>query len=486
VSLLLRCITVDKETIIATNDKREILKRLSDENNLLCPNCLSKVIFKSGRVKRPHFAHYDSECVVSNYEPETPSHIKGKQILFDWLSKKYPSAVIQYEVYIAETRQIADVYVEHKEKDMIGIRWAFEFQHSPLSSTEWESRHELYRTAGIQDFWILDKAKFMKFSKAQDIENARIRNELEQTIFAQTGLCYFLDIETSDLTIDFKFISSYHSRMVNGVERNNEYTYHDPIQHSMSLEQIRVRMNDRFKYGVLIFPQIEELMKESLIYILHKLEAEQARKAEQILQEKANEKRSFAQVNYGDQKAEMYWKFMKANKSKITEDVIQLSAEDFIDKYDSFFVYLQLNIKEFEKLKEEKGLVERLLVDLSYEYNFYKLEFLNNQGEDSLTDYLKKLLHEDMDIVSYVYDEYREVLDGLASMRFKAIKGDLKKINSHLIPYNYEENPSAIDYALRFHLLKSREEVDRNIKQIRDQITECDPFAELVKEMEEE
>ncbi|MBW3216530.1 hypothetical protein KZC64_23505, partial [Salmonella enterica subsp. enterica serovar Javiana] len=126
--------------------------------------------------------------------------------------------------YIPETKQIADILVVHKE-ELEGVRWAFEFQHSPLLSTDWEKRHNLYETAGIQDFWILDRAKFMKFSQAKDITDARLRKDLETTIYNKTGLCYFLDLSTSELTIDFEFTTSYETRIIRRREIKTPYIY---------------------------------------------------------------------------------------------------------------------------------------------------------------------------------------------------------------------------------------------------------------------
>ena len=133
---MLRCITKDKETLIASNCEESATRKLSREKNLYCPNCQKTVTFKLGKVKRAHFAHNISECVVTYYEPETESHIKGKEILFNWLRMKYPTAEVQYEVYIPETKQIADVFIKHNDGAFKGLRWAFEFQHSSLTSTD--------------------------------------------------------------------------------------------------------------------------------------------------------------------------------------------------------------------------------------------------------------------------------------------------------------------------------------------------------------
>ena len=78
-----------------------------------------------------------------------------------------------------------------------------------------ESRHSLYKYAGIQDFWILDKAKYLKFSTAQGHTDARKRNDLEKKIYNEVGLCYFLDLDKEELTIDFNFIIHSESNVYN-------------------------------------------------------------------------------------------------------------------------------------------------------------------------------------------------------------------------------------------------------------------------------
>ncbi|MGA5691488.1 competence protein CoiA [Cytobacillus pseudoceanisediminis] len=481
---MLRCITVDKETIIATQRDKERIEKLNSEKKLLCPNCNNRVVFKPGKVKTSHFAHYQSDCVVTNYEPETESHLKGKQILYEWLMKNYPSADIEYEQYILETNQIADIFVEHTEGELEGVRWAFEFQHSPLSSTDWEARHELYKSAGIQDFWILDKAKFMKFSTAKGISNARKRNDLEKAIFSKTGLCYFLDLKSSELTIDFSFVTSPHTTTVNGVKRTKEYTYHSPIHHSAHLNQVRVRINEEFMHGVLVFSKIEDQMENRLSTILSWLKKEQARKSKQELHKKAKEKILFARSKFGDEKAEIIRQFMKdnidgltdelrptsvdENKEKFTNHVRLFSNEDFFTKYEPTFSKLCLNIKEFKKIEASNDLIHKLLNELTSESTLYSLSFVMEQGSQSLEEYLKTIHEEKIDIVSYIYHTYKKDLEKLASMNFKLIKRKLDKIRPYILIWG--SAPTAIDYAISYRSLKTREAADEYMNQVKEQV----------------
>ncbi|MGE6379562.1 competence protein CoiA [Peribacillus muralis] len=472
---MIRCITSEKETLIASNCEVDSTKKLSKEKKLQCPNCQSTVIFKPGNVYRSHFAHFNSECVVTNYEPETPSHHKGKKILIEWIRKNYPDAEVEYEVYIPETKQIADVFVIHSGEGMEGIRWAFEFQHSPLSSKDWENRHELYQSVGIQDYWILDKAKYMKFSTAQGITDARNRKDLETAIYNKTGLCYFLDLNTSELTIDFEFITSYETRNVRGIERRNPYTYHSPIQHSIHLDQVRIRMNEEFKHGVLIYPGIEGRMEPRLSYIIRKLRREKERQEELEIQEKALEKKTFAEKEYGKEKTDIIWEFMKTNKEALTEDVRYLQPQTFFEKYYEQIERLLVDIHELNRINNSEDFTKKILASLIFESELYELSLLNEQGILSLEEYVMAIHQDTVSLVTYVYETYKEELEKLASMHPKHIERELNKINYSLTVW--ESNPTAVDYALKYRRLETVEEADECMKQIRDKIINYNPFA---------
>lgn len=480
VNSLLRCITDEKETLYASNCEEKSIRQLSRGKKLQCPNCHNNVIYKNGKVMSAHFAHKSSECVVTNYEPETTSHIKGKEILFNWLNEKYPGAEVQYEVYIPETKQIADILVVHKEEELEGVRWAFEFQHSPLLSKDWEKRHNLYEAAGIQDFWILDKAKFMKFSQAEGITDARLRKDLEKTIYNETGLCYFLDLSTSELTIDFEFTETYKRQVINRKEIKTKYIYHSPIQHSIHIDQIKVRINKEFKQGVLIYNEIEEQINQRLRWILRTLREKQKEKLEKELKEAAIKKIAFIKNEYGEEQAEIVSKFMKENKEKMAEDIRNMQEHEFLQKYYKYIKQLLDNLEEFKQIEEGKDLVKRLIGRISNSSNFYNLSFLTEQGSKSLEEYLIYINKEKVALVEYVYNEYKEVLEEIASMSPKFVNKELGKIKFSLEVWESNE-PSAIDYAIQYRGLKNNEEIDEYIEKIKAKIINHNWFDGILK-----
>lgn len=479
VNSLLRCITNEKETLYASNCEEKSIRQLSREKKLQCPNCHNNVIYRKGKVMSAHFAHKSSECVVTNYEPETTSHIKGKEILFNWLNEKYPSAEVQYEVYIPETKQIADILVVHKEGELEGVSWAFEFQHSPLQSKDWEKRHNLYEAAGIQDFWILDKAKFMKFSQAEGITDARLRKDLEKTIYNKTGLCYFLDLSTSELTIDFEFTETYKRKVINRKEIKTKYIYHSPIQHSIHIDQIKVRINKEFKHGVLIFNEIEKQINERLRWLLRTLRKKQKEKLEQELKEAALKKLEFANSEYGEKEAVTVFEFMEENKEKIAEDIRNMQDYEFFQKYYKYIKQLQNNLEEFKVIVDSEELIKKLIGEISRSSDFYNLTFLIDQGSQSLEEYLINKSQEKVNLVKYVYDKHKEVLEKIASMNPKFVNKELGKIKSSLT--SWESKPSALDYAIEYRWLKSNEEIDKYIEEIKQKIIKRNFFGGIPK-----
>ena len=489
---LFRCITEDNKSLIATTCEPESTRVLSRAHKLFCPNCKGVVQYNKGRVKSSYFSHVNLECEYIGYEPETPSHRKGKELLYGWLKTNFPTAYVEYEEHIPETGQIADVFIKHTDGNFKGLRWAFEFQHSPLTSTDWEKRHELYQSEGIQDFWILDKAKYMKFSKAQGITDARLRKDLESSIFNQTGLCYFLDLETSELTIDFEFYTSYETKIIKRMEIKTPYTYHRPIHHSCHIDRVKIRMNEEFKYGVFVYKEVESQMEPRLSTIISMFKRKQKLQLESEFKEQAIKKKAFAKSKYGEEKADIIEKFIEDNKeeldirsiqevdipqgyNELIEDVRCMQDLEFFEKYSELINKLSLNLREFEKLKESDELIKKLIYKINYSFDFYKLSFLIDQGSHSLEDYLIIKHQEKIPLVEYVYKEYKEVLEKLASMNTKYIYKKLGEIKSSLTVW--EDNPTALDYAIEYHRLKSKDEIDKYIEEINEKIINFNPFS---------
>lgn len=475
---MLRCITEDNKSLIATTCESESTRSLSRAHKLFCPNCKGVVKYNKGIVKSSYFSHVNLECEYIGSEPETSSHIKGKEILYGWLKTNFPNAYVEYEVHIPSTGQIVDVYVKHNDGDFAGLIWAFEFQHSKISSTSWQERHELYKSAGIQDFWILDKATFMKFSTARGATDARLRKDLEKTIFDDTGLCYFLDLETFELTIDFNFrIETSYVDIGRRKRVEQSLIYHDPKQHSAKLNSIRIRMNQEFRYCVLVCGELEKYMEPRLSSILEKLRQAEEDRIRQELSKRAVELIIFSRGNFGDDFADRFKEIIPKNNEELRDDVLTLSNSDFFAKYSSVVDMYISNLKEYAFLKESTELVPRYLCTVCRPWEFVMIKHLREQGSLSLEEHLAGKYQKSISLVQYVFDKYKSILEHLPKRRKEWVNERLYDVNWKL--KCYESDPDEIDYAIQYGKLESTEEVDYYIQQVDEKIVNYKPTFDI-------
>lgn len=67
-------------------------RKAGENNELLCDECGAPVIFRYGKIYKPHFAHKSEFQGVNccSYSTETEEHIEGKKILLNYMQKLYP------------------------------------------------------------------------------------------------------------------------------------------------------------------------------------------------------------------------------------------------------------------------------------------------------------------------------------------------------------------------------------------------------------
>ncbi|KMJ58156.1 hypothetical protein AB685_09550 [Bacillus sp. LL01] len=136
--------------------KREDIERMIKGELFYCPACDSTLRLKKGQVRKIHFAHINDSCKASS-ESETLYHLEGKAKLYESLLH-YKKTTLEH--YIPSTNQRADVFVETDNR-----QYAFEFQCSNLSQSEFNRRTKLYEREGIRPIWIIGKDKLGSMSQ---------------------------------------------------------------------------------------------------------------------------------------------------------------------------------------------------------------------------------------------------------------------------------------------------------------------------------
>jgi hypothetical protein len=189
-------------------DAAEELRQLSDARALTCPGCGAAVVLHAGTVRAHHFAHLPGTvCRLPQSEPETEEHRAGKLLLARWLRVSLPDAEVIVEAHLPATQQRADVLAIIGGPDGNTRRIAIEFQCANLTAREWRRRHQLYRSAEIEDLWLVGGSRLIheaavptpgpdgvQAMPANGVNLIAIRtSELERTLLWDGAPLLFLD-----------------------------------------------------------------------------------------------------------------------------------------------------------------------------------------------------------------------------------------------------------------------------------------------------
>ncbi|WP_252502448.1 competence protein CoiA [Sporosarcina sp. Marseille-Q4943] len=135
--------------ILSPELERHELRRWRQTHSFYCPQCKGPVQLKVGEIVIPHFAHRkDTTCRASFSEGESPQHLKGKQLLYQFLVAG-PQEV-ELEPLLDIISQRPDLLVK-LGKTKVPI----EFQCSTIPISDLEQRTDGYRRAGMEPIWIL-------------------------------------------------------------------------------------------------------------------------------------------------------------------------------------------------------------------------------------------------------------------------------------------------------------------------------------------
>lgn len=126
---------------IAINKKGE--RVYSDDANrqeeYFCPICNGKVIYKSGDLRCPHFAHESNEC----YDDRDYDMSEWHKKMQEYFDEEYREVVCTD----GKTKHRADIL-----KDGVVL----EFQHSSITSKEFLDRNEFYMACGYKVMRVFD------------------------------------------------------------------------------------------------------------------------------------------------------------------------------------------------------------------------------------------------------------------------------------------------------------------------------------------
>ena len=142
-------------TALAKDNKRISIEEAVPGESYRCPVCDSPVVVKAVNSNnvRMHFAHKrNSRCLDDWKHDMSDWH-------FEWQSK-FP--IENREVVVEKDGVIhrADILINDT---------VIEFQHSPISGEEFESRNYFYKNCGYRVVWLFDATDKMKIDECSDL-----------------------------------------------------------------------------------------------------------------------------------------------------------------------------------------------------------------------------------------------------------------------------------------------------------------------------
>lgn len=138
----------DKQVVTLLNLTREEIEKMKGKP-YFCPACKHPVRIKNGKVKLPHFSHYNQSSCALHSEGETIEHLALKEVFATWCEKE----TIHYELekYLPELNQRPDLLIGNI---------AVEIQCSPISVQRLVERTKSYQKHGYTPIWICGSKLF--------------------------------------------------------------------------------------------------------------------------------------------------------------------------------------------------------------------------------------------------------------------------------------------------------------------------------------
>lgn len=135
-----------------TDEKKMIEAAMVKENQIcFCPDCGERLIRKVGKIKIPHFSHFNRSHCVGLSEGETPEHLELKALFLKWGAR--------FEVNWKLEQPLADL---PQRPDLLNEQLAVEIQCSSIQGSRLKERIVGYQEKNYQDWWLLGQRLWPK------------------------------------------------------------------------------------------------------------------------------------------------------------------------------------------------------------------------------------------------------------------------------------------------------------------------------------
>lgn len=123
--------------------------------NYFCPSCNEKLVLKKGNIRAHHFAHQRSSICTDSWNYEMSLwHI-------NW-QNRFPEESQEVVKEHNGKKHRADVLIEE-------TKTVIEFQHSPLSSEEFDDRNHFFNALGYKVIWVFDNVELYENDRIEEL-----------------------------------------------------------------------------------------------------------------------------------------------------------------------------------------------------------------------------------------------------------------------------------------------------------------------------
>lgn len=241
---MLNAYSKNKEVVTLLNLSREEIEQLKGRK-YFCPVCCQPVRIKNGKIKLPHFSHYNQSSCSIYSEGETREHLALKEVFVKWCEKNR----IGYELekYLPALNQRPDLLIGNI---------ALEIQCSPLSTQRLVERTKSYQQHGYIPIWICGKKLFSNRYKLNEV--------VKNLCYYSEGLGFYLwtaDWETEELAIHSHIEEDFKKRIYSSKKIWSFYS--DFLLEILDFPQkSKIYTQRKFKIGSLIAEYYSELNRK--------------------------------------------------------------------------------------------------------------------------------------------------------------------------------------------------------------------------------
>ncbi len=316
---------------------RLLMRKESQNNQFICPDCGENLILCAGPIMEPFFRHHEnSNCSIISSERRLGRFLTARRQLYQLAKRSFRDSKITIGEKL-NSHFRSGILIYHHEQ-VINI----EFISYDMKLSEWEEKEEFYQDNNITSVWILSNDRYKK-------ENLTTFEYLIST--KSSPIIKLLDHNKSVLIL---------KKYIDKLEDNRKI----PITCEYNIDELVINENGEFDCDFELISQSEdEILNKEYRYIMSEKLEKENRRREELSQIRKESKELFQQSTVKTVMREKLYDNVSLSKNKMKLPSIQevwtlpdLIGKDYeIKKGNEVrYSYLKTVDKEMKDLSKEQ------------------------------------------------------------------------------------------------------------------------------------